>query len=48
MNKVSLKNINDFFALGFGSGLLNPAPGTWGTLAGLPLVLSISCNHIGR
>ena len=26
-----------FLALGFGSGLLTPAPGTWGTLAALPL-----------
>ncbi|MDZ7825217.1 MAG: phosphatidylglycerophosphatase A [Gammaproteobacteria bacterium] len=25
-------------ATGFGAGLLRPAPGTWGTLAGLPLV----------
>ena len=26
-----------FFALGFGSGLARQAPGTWGTLVGLPL-----------
>lgn len=26
-----------FLALGFGSGLITPAPGTWGTLAALPL-----------
>lgn len=28
-----------FLALGFGSGLLKPAPGTWGTLAAIPLYL---------
>jgi len=26
-----------FLALGFGSGLITPAPGTWGTLAAVPL-----------
>lgn len=26
-----------FLALGFGSGLLKPAPGTWGTLAAIPV-----------
>ena len=26
-----------FLALGFGSGLLKPAPGTWGTLAAVPI-----------
>ena len=28
-----------FLALGFGSGLLKPAPGTWGTVAGIPLLI---------
>ena len=28
-----------FLAFGFGSGLMNPAPGTWGTLAALPVYL---------
>ena len=28
-----------FTAFGFGSGLLAPAPGTWGTLAAIPLYL---------
>ncbi|MBC6427912.1 MAG: phosphatidylglycerophosphatase A [Cellvibrionales bacterium] len=28
-----------FLALGFGAGLLRPAPGTWGTLVGLALLL---------
>lgn len=37
-NKLfSLKNPTHFLALGFGSGLINPAPGTWGTLAAVPL-----------
>jgi phosphatidylglycerophosphatase A len=31
-----------FFALGFGSGLAKKAPGTFGTLVGLPLFLLIS------
>ena len=37
--KINLKNPIHFLAVGFGSGLLKPAPGTWGTLAGL--ILSI-------
>jgi Phosphatidylglycerophosphatase A and related proteins len=35
--KINLKNPVHFLAIGFGSGLLKPAPGTWGTLAGLML-----------
>lgn len=34
LQKISLCNPVHFLALGFGSGLLAPAPGTWGTLAG--------------
>jgi len=30
-----------FLALGFGSGLLRPAPGTWGTLAAIPIYLGL-------
>lgn len=37
MHKPNLKNPIHFFAFGFGSGLIRPAPGTWGTLAGLLL-----------
>lgn len=37
--KINLKNPTHFLALGFGSGLLKPAPGTWGSLAGV--ILSI-------
>jgi phosphatidylglycerophosphatase A len=36
--RVSLKNPVHFLALGFGSGLATKAPGTFGTLAALPLV----------
>lgn len=35
--KFNLKNPVHFFALGFGSGLLSPAPGTWGTLMSIPV-----------
>lgn len=42
--KINLKNPVHFLAVGFGSGLLKPAPGTWGTLAGL--LLSIVLWHI--
>jgi len=34
---VFLKKINRFLALGFASGLLPKAPGTWGTLASIPI-----------
>ncbi|MBF0785103.1 phosphatidylglycerophosphatase A [Muribacter muris] len=33
--KPNLKNPIHFIALGFGSGLIKPAPGTWGSLMGL-------------
>lgn len=36
--RVSLKNPWHFLALGFGSGLAPKAPGTFGTLAAVPLV----------
>ena len=36
-SKFDLKNPFHFLALGFGSGLMKPAPGTWGTLAALPI-----------
>ena len=35
--KFTLTNPVHFLALGFGSGLIKPAPGTWGTLAAIPL-----------
>ena len=37
-----LTNPIHFLALGFGSGLIKPAPGTWGTLAALPLYFLLS------
>lgn len=36
-----LSNPIHFLALGFGSGLIRPAPGTWGTLAGVPLYMAL-------
>lgn len=36
-----LSNPVHFLALGFGSGLLKPAPGTWGTLAAVPVYLAL-------
>jgi phosphatidylglycerophosphatase A len=41
-SRVSLSNPVHFLALGFGSGLAAKMPGTFGTLAGLPLVLLAS------
>lgn len=40
--KFLLAHPTHFFALGFGSGLAPKAPGTFGTLAGLPLFWLIS------
>lgn len=37
--KINLKNPIHFLAVGFGSGLLKPAPGTWGSLAGLIIAI---------
>lgn len=37
MKEYDVKNPVHFLALGFGSGLIKPAPGTWGTLASLPV-----------
>lgn len=37
-----LKNPLHFLALGFGTGLMPKAPGTFGTLAAIPLYLAIS------
>lgn len=31
-----------FVATGFGAGLIRPAPGTWGTVAGLPFVWGLA------
>lgn len=45
LDRVSLKNPVHLLALGFGSGLIRPAPGTWGSLAGTILgsgIISLS------
>lgn len=39
LTRLSLKNPIHFLALGFGSGLAAKAPGTFGTLAAIPLYL---------
>lgn len=48
--KFKLTNPVHFLALGFGSGLINPAPGTWGTLSAIPvyfaLALTMSTNSM--
>jgi len=41
-SRVSLLNPVHFLALGFGSGLAPKMPGTFGTLAALPLVVLLS------
>ena len=38
-NKLLFKNFSAFLALGFGSGLMKKAPGTFGTLVALPIFL---------
>ncbi len=41
--QFNLKDPHHFLATGFGSGLIKPAPGTWGTLlAGVPVYYLIS------
>ncbi|WP_370738134.1 phosphatidylglycerophosphatase A family protein [Necropsobacter massiliensis] len=34
LQRITLRNPVHLFALGFGAGLIRPAPGTWGSLAG--------------
>lgn len=38
LKRKDLRSIHDWLAVGFGSGLAPKAPGTFGTLAALPLV----------
>lgn len=42
MNELSLKKWDVLLATWFGSGLLKPGPGTWGSLAALPFVSVVS------
>lgn len=37
--RISMRNPTHFLALGFGSGLVPFMPGTWGSLAAIPLIL---------
>jgi phosphatidylglycerophosphatase A len=39
LQKLDFKNPATWLATWFGCGLMHPAPGTWGTLGGLPLGL---------
>ena len=39
LKKVDFKNPATWVATWFGCGLMRPAPGTWGTLGGLPVGL---------
>lgn len=45
LDKIKLKNPVHLLAVGFGAGLLHPAPGTWGSLAalfiGTPLLMQL-------
>ena len=38
---LDLKEPSVFLATWFGSGLINPAPGTWGSLAAIPFAFVI-------
>lgn len=39
MNNINLRKLSHLLATGFGSGLLKPAPGTWGSLVGLLIAI---------
>ena len=45
-SKFLLSHLAHFFALGFGSGLVPKAPGTFGTIIGLPLFWLISVHAL--
>lgn len=40
--RISMRNPVHFLALGFGSGLVPFMPGTWGSLAAVPLIVAMS------
>lgn len=39
--KTNIRKLCHIFAYGFGAGLIPFAPGTWGTLVGIPFVLAL-------
>lgn len=41
LQKISLTNPWHFIAVGFGSGLAPKAPGTWGSIASIPLCIGL-------
>ena len=41
LRKLDFKNPATWLATWFGCGLLRPAPGTWGTLGGVPLGIAL-------
>jgi phosphatidylglycerophosphatase A len=43
----ALRDPSVLVATGFGVGLLRPAPGTWGTLLGIPLALGLATLPLG-
>jgi phosphatidylglycerophosphatase A len=47
LQRLSLSNPIHFLALGFGTGLAAKAPGTFGTLAAIPLYLLLSQFSLG-
>ncbi len=40
--QFNLKDPIHLLAVGFGSGLIKPAPGTWGTLAAVPFYIALA------
>ena len=47
LSRIHLTNPVHFLALGLGSGLIHPAPGTWGSLVGL-IIGVLLLPHIGN
>jgi len=47
LKKISLLNPIHLLAVGFGSGLIHPAPGTWGSLAKTFLIFTALCFLLG-
>lgn len=47
LTQLVWQNPKYFIAFGFGSGLMAVAPGTWGTLAAIPVYLLLTGMHWG-